>query len=107
MLLLDFTDEWWLVKNCVFCLLKLVCLSGGMSTEGNNEVFGTKILLSKKKRSRVTYKGHLTKFEADIIKFLNDSEPRNLFHNLKAKLNKINILKKLDDEILEFEKLEE
>lgn len=62
-----------------------------MSIEGNNEFVGTEVLLSKGKRSRTAYKGHLAKLKKDIATFLNEFEPGNLFHNSKAKLFKLRI----------------
>lgn len=51
----------WL-EIVVFCyMLKLVCLSGRISIEGNSKLDETKAPLLKKKRRRVAYKGHLTK----------------------------------------------
>ena len=46
----------WL-EIVVFCyMLKLVCLSGRISIEGNSKLDETKAPLSKKKRRRVAYK---------------------------------------------------
>ena len=90
---MDVDNDWCLVRNLVFCcLLKPDCLSGGMSSESNKEVvFATEVLLPMKKKSRVAYKGHLTKLEKDINTFLNDFGPGNLFYPSKAKSFKSNM----------------
>mgnify|MGYP001795009530 CR=1 FL=1 len=79
-----------------------------MSNEGNGStVVAGGEMLSKKKRSRGAYKGHLSKLEKDISIFLNNFDQGNLFHISKLKSYKTNILeqnesvKKLNDEILE------
>ena len=82
---MDVNNDWSLVRNLVFCcLLKPDCLSGGMSSESNKDVVvATEVLLSMKKKNRVTYKGHLTKLEKDINTFLNDFGPGHLYFKSK------------------------
>lgn len=70
---------------------KLVCLSGRTSIKGNNEFVWTEVLLSKKKRGRTAYKGHLAKLKKYITAFLNDFESGYLFHSSKAKLFELRI----------------
>ena len=54
-------------------------------TPSGNEV------LSKKKRSRAAYKGHLSKLEKDITMFLDEFVPGNLLHISKLKSYKNNV----------------
>ena len=61
----------------------------------------------KKKISREAYKGHLSKLEKDIAKFLNEFVPGYLLHISKLKSYKNNVAKQneqiklLNNEILE------
>ena len=79
-----------------------------MSLNGIDEApLGNKFL-SKKKRSRVACKGHLSKLEKDITMFLDEFVPGNLLHISKLKSFKNNVagqseqIKRLNNEILEF-----
>ena len=56
-----------------------------MSFSGSDEAPSGNEVPSEKKRSKVAYKGHLRKFEKDIIMFLNEFVPGNLFHISKLK----------------------
>ena len=70
-------------------------------------------VLSKKKRSRAAYKGHLSKLEKDITMFLDEFVPGNLLHISKLKSYKNNVaekneqIKRLNNEILELVQVEE
>lgn len=93
--LLDFVD-WWLERNFYFVVFYSYFFpSGGMSSEGNIKVVGTTVLLSK--RSRATYKSHLTKLEKDITKFFKWLSiyfiPRKQNRLKTMFLNKMNLLK--------------
>ena len=84
-----------------------------MSLNGSDEAPSGNEVLPKKKRSRVAYKGHLSKLEKDITMFLDEFVPGNLLHISKLKSNKNNIaeqneqIKQLNNEILELVQVEE
>ena len=67
-----------MIRKYVFSLR--FCLFGGMSLSGSNEAPSPNQVLSKKKRRRAAYKGHLSKLEKDITMFLNEFVPGNLLH---------------------------
>ena len=95
--LLDFVD-WWLERNLYFVVFYSYFFpSGRMSSEGNIKVVGTTVLLLK--RSRATYKSHLTKLEKDITKFFKWLSiyfiPRKQNRLKTMFLNKMNLLKNL------------
>ena len=62
-----------------------------MSLGGSDEALSGNEALSKKKRSRAAYKGHLCKLEKDITMFLNEFVPGNLLHISKLKSYKNNV----------------
>ena len=84
-----------------------------MSLSGNDEAPSGNEVLSKKKTSRGSYKGHLSKFEKDITMFLNEFVPGNLLHISKLKSYKNSVaeqneqIKRLNNEILELVQVEE
>ena len=78
-----------------------------MSLNGSDEAPSENEVLSKKKRSRVAYKGHFSKLEKDITMFLDEFSPGHLLHISKLKSYKNNVaeqnqqIKQLNNEILE------
>ena len=84
-----------------------------MSLNGSDEAPSGNEVLSKKKRSRVAYKGHLSKLEKDITMFLDEFVPGNLLHLSKLKSHKYNVaeqtkqIKRLNNVILELVQVEE
>ena len=84
-----------------------------MSLNGSDEVPSGNKVLSKKKRSRAAYKGHLSKLEKDITMFLDEFIPGNLLHISKLKPYENNIaeqnehIKRLNNEFLKLVRVEE
>ena len=84
-----------------------------MSLNGSDEAPSGNEVLPKKKRSRVAYKGHLSKLEKEITVFLDELVPGNLLHISKLKSDKNNVteqnkqIKRLNNEILELVQVEE
>ena len=84
-----------------------------MSLNGSDEAPSGNEVLPKKKRSRVAYKGHLSKLEKDITMFLDEFVPGNLLHLSKLKSYKYNVaeqtkqIKRLNNVILELVQVEE
>ena len=84
-----------------------------MSLNGSDEAPSGNEVLPKKKRSRVAYKGHLSKLEKDITMFLDEFVPGNLLHISKLKSYKNNVaeqneqIKRLNYEILELVQVEQ
>ena len=78
-----------------------------MSLNGSDEAPLGNEVLSKKRRSRAAYNGHLSKLEKDITMFLDEFVPGNLLHISKLKSYKNNVAKQneqiklLNNEILE------
>ena len=62
-----------------------------MSLSGSDEAPSGNEVLSKKKRGRAVYGGHLSKPGRDITMFLNDFVPGNLIHISKLKSYKNNV----------------
>ena len=63
-----------------------------MSLSDSEKAFSGNKFLSKEKRSRATYKGHLSKPEKNITMFLNEFVPGNLLHISKLKSYKNNVV---------------
>ena len=81
-----------------------------MSFSGSDEPPSGNEDLSKKKRSRAAYKGHLSKLEKDITKFLNEFLPEYLFHISQLNPYKNNVAEQneqINNEILELVQVEE
>ena len=62
-----------------------------MSLNGCDEAPSRNEVLSKKKRSRAAYKGHLSKLKKNIIMFLDEFVPGNLLYISKLKSYKNNV----------------
>ena len=84
-----------------------------MSLNGSDEAPLGNEVLSKKRRSRAAYKGHLSKLEKDITIFLDRFVPGYWLHIQKLKSYENNIaeqneqIKRLNNEILELVQVEE
>ena len=59
-----------------------------MSLNGSDEAPLGNEVLSKKRRSRAAYKGHLSKLEKDITMFLDEFVQGNLLYMSKLKSQK-------------------
>ena len=63
-----------------------------MFLSGGDEAPSGYKVLSKKKRSKVAYKGQLIKLHKDITRFLNKRVPENFLHISKLKTYKNNVV---------------